>query len=358
MKVLHIYPKNDNMIAQHVSILTKGMQHSADVQATDSLTDFKARLQDAPPDIVHCHGCWHYAVISAAAMASKRGVRIVISPHGQLEPWVTEEKSPQEKLQKILMRQRNTISSAYALIAFGRMEQRYLKQLKWNPRIEVIHNALITNSISPQEMCSQTFSVYQKVLDSNPLEQMNDSTRQLLATIIKAGIKGDTRWVTMPSVVEADTDWRRLLLYAEHQNIKNYVDYGINVLGLHVPGLDTAHIPVYYPDGYKQARQMKSIVGEYEGDETSYLLKIIQQIERRPVLLHLIELTRELYRDSVNDDQLQERLQEKKLQKFASRLMQILSEQALLEEGFMPLPPTNDRGTQKIRDIITNDLKI
>ena len=75
-------------------------------------------------------------------------------------------------------------------------------------------------------------------------------------------------------------------------------------------------------------------------------------------MLHLIEFTRELYRDTVNDDLLQEALEEKKLTKYASRLMQVLHELTLLDEGYMPIEPLDDRGTQKIRESITNHLKI
>ena len=85
---------------------------------------------------------------------------------------------------------------------------------------------------------------------------------------------------------------------------------------------------------------------------------MIRQIQKQPLRLHLIELTRELYRDSVDDDQLQQSLEEKGMLKYASRLMQILHEQTLLDEGYMPLSPTDDRGTRQIRDLITNHLTI
>ena len=359
MKVLHIYPKSDSMMAQHVNILVEGLRHSADVQATSSLTEFKSIIRQMEPDIVHCHGCWQYAIANAASIARKQGARVVLSPHGLLEPWVLEEKSLQEKLHKTLLWQRRSVEQAYAIIAFGKMEQKYLQELKWNPRIEVIRNCVITNSISPQEMCSQTFAVYQKVIDSNVLEMMDDNTQQLLSAILKAGITGDTRWVTQWSQ-EAMTPlcWRQLLIYAEHENIRNYVDYGINILGLNAPALDTEKIAAYYPEDYQRPKPLKEMVGEYKGNETDYIVRMIRQIQKQPLLLHLIELTRELYRDSVDDDQLQQLLEEKGLLKYTSRLMQILYEQTRLDEGFMPLSPTDDRGTRQIRDTITNHLKI
>lgn len=356
MKILHVYPKTDEMVAQHVTLLVEGMQHSVEVQAVSNLADFKSICKSFEPDIVHCHGCWQYSIVNAGNFARKQGARIVLSPHGQLEPWVLEEKPLQEKLHKTALWQKSFVEKAYAVIAFGKMEQQYLQQLKWNPRIEVIHNAVITNSTTREKMCSQTFTVYQKVLDSNVLEQMDDATQQLMATIIKTGILGDMRWVEL-NIPEA-VDWRRMLIYAEHQNIRNYVDYGINILGLSAPSLDTEHLPAYFPEDYQRPQSVKKLIGEYKGDETDYLLRMIRQIEKQPRLLHLIELTRELYRDTVNDDLLQEALEGKKLTKFASRLMQVLHEQTLLDEGYMPIPPLDDRGTQKIRESITNHLKI
>lgn len=355
MKILHIYPKSDDMIMRHVNLLTEGMRLSADVQVATSLSEFKIHFQQQNPDIVHCHGCWQYAVVSAARMARKQGARVVLSPHGQLQPWVLEERPLQEKLQKALLWQKSSVEQAYALIAFGKMEQKHLQQMKWNPRIEMILNALITNSITPQEMCSQTYAVYQKILDSNTLEQMDDHTQGLLAAIIKAGITGDRRWVNYES---GDTDWRRLLIYAEHEHVRNYVDYGINILGLSTLQIDTEKIAAYFPDGYKMPESIKTIIGEYKGDETDYLVRMIRQIEKRPLLLHLIELSRELRRDNVNDDRLKEAFEEKGLTKYAARLMQVLSEQTLLEEGYMPLQPLDDRGTRQIRNAITNHLKI
>ena len=73
--------------------------------------------------------------------------------------------------------------------------------------------------------------------------------------------------------------------------------------------------------------------------------------------LELIK-TRELMRDTVNDDQLNEALEEKKLKGFAASLMQVLSDEAELDEGFMPLLPVENRQTNKIRKLLTNHLRI
>ena len=75
-------------------------------------------------------------------------------------------------------------------------------------------------------------------------------------------------------------------------------------------------------------------------------------------MLHLVELTRELYRDTVDDDKLSEVLEEKGLTAYARSLMQVLSELTGLDEGYMPLPPADNKLTRQIRQQLTNHLKI
>ena len=142
------------------------------------------------------------------------------------------------------------------------------------------------------------------------------------------------------------------------ENIRNYVDYGISVLGLPTPDSIDHYTGAYFPNNYVQPKTLKELVGEYEGNETDYLVKIIRQIHRQPLLLHLIEFTRELLRDTVNDDQLTEALEEKRLLNYTRSLMQVLGEQTQIDEGYMPVEPLDNRQTQQIRKHLANHLKI
>ena len=360
MKVLHIYPKSDDLIRQHVMLLAGGMQQSADIRTADSGTNIRQQIIEQEPDILHCHGCWSQKMALAIRAARRHGARVVITPHGQLEPWVVSQQNIQEKVVKSLLWQKDVISNAYAIITLGKLERSNFLKLEWNKRVEEIHTDVTTNTITQAEMCSMTFAVYQKVMDSNTLEQMDDLSLKALSTIIKAGIMGDRRWCKSldSTSYPQDIDWRRLLIYAEHENIRNYIDYGIRVLGIPAPSIDTTRIEAYFPDSYSRPKPIKEIIGDYEGDETAYLLKMIRQLNKQPLLLHLIELTRELYRDTVNDDLLFSALEEKNLTKFAESLMQVLSEQTGLDEGYMPLSPIDNRLTKHIRKLLTNHLKI
>jgi len=352
MKVLFVYPKSESLISRHVSMLTDGLRQSVTISIADSVSAIRKTVKEQEPDIIHCHGCPSVSVARAILTGINRGSRLVLTLHGQMEPWAkdTHHNVPAIYWQKRL------IQRAYAVILLGRLELTNFKRLGWNLRTEEIHNAVTTNTISSQEMCAETFAVYQKVMDSNTLELMDDPTVRMLRAIIKVGIMGDRRWtVVLPS---EDVNWRHLLLYAEHEHIRNYVDYGISILGLNVPAIDTTRIAAYFPDHYETPRPIREKVGEYKGKETDYLVRIISQIRQQPLLLHLIELTRELYRDTVDDDQLAERLEEKKLTAFTHSLMQVLDEQTALDEGYMPMTPADNRLTRQIRRQLDNHLNI
>lgn len=352
MKVLYLYPKSDQLISQHVSMLTERLRQSAEIRTADSVSALRKALQEQMPDIIHCHGLHSVTAARVVFSALNRGARLVLTLHGQLEPWADDR---QRNIAAVYW-QKEFVHRAYSVILLGRLERTNFVQMGWNTRIEEIHNAVTTNTISPQDMSTDTFAVYQKVLDSDTLALMDEPTEHMLRSIIKVGIMGDRRWA--PVLPSGSIGWRQLLLYAEHENIRNYVDYGISLLGCNVPSIDTSRIAAYFPDGHTSPRPIRETVGEYQGKETEYLLRIISQIRLQPLLLNLVELTRELYRDTVDDERLAEVLEEKGLTAFTRSLMQVLSEQTGLDEGYMPLPPVDNRLTQQIRQQITNHLKI
>jgi hypothetical protein len=329
MNILHLYPADNPLITQHVNMLG---------EAPD----------EAAPHIVHVHGCWHHATVRQAMQAHRRGARIVFTPHGGLEPWILSERRLSEKLCKTLLWQRRLVECSYVVIAQGRMEAQALHQLGWNPRIETIRNAVVTNSITPEAMSQHTRDVYRKVMDSNTVELMNADARRLLTLLLKAGITGDERWIADDPPRIDDTEWRRLLIYANHENVRTIVDRGYHLLGLRHDYFDTEHITSYLPTGYEKPHV-----------EAHDVAGITAEMHRgRITLRHFAELDRALRGDTVDDEWLCDSLQESRLLKFFRRLLQVLTEVTALDEGFLPAEPLNDRGTQKIRNLLNNHLRI
>ena len=261
--------------------------------------------------------------------------------------------------------QRNIVQKAYAVIIQGRMEQECLNQLKWNPRTVIIRNAVVTHSITAKDMAKKTLDVYQKVLDSNPLERMSNETRQTLLAMIIAGTTGDRRWIPEDMAVAplSGDDWRLLLCYGHQEQITNTLQRGIRILGLEVPDIDVEHIDYFLPEHYVETKSIQQSIGNEFPSENDRLLatfKVLRKWETAHELSikHLIELNHELREHGCEEEELAEDLKERHLWKMVSRLMQVAAELTGLTEGFMPVAPTDDRLTRKMRREIENHLKI
>lgn len=357
MNVLHIYPRSNELIQRHVQLLVEGLRQSANVQVADNKKSLYQQARDFEADIIHVHGVNQMLQFKALRCAQKMNIRCVVTLHGQMQPFAFSAMSKAERINLLLV-QREYVQNVYAVITLGKLETSNFTKYGFNPRIEEIHNSVYTNTITPAEMAAQTFAVYQKVMDSNTREKMDSHTLSALKVIIKTSIMGDKRWVENEPLDPRLINWRHLLLYAEHENIVNYTDYGIRLLGLSAPLFDTQKVAAYFPKNYVRPKPIKEIVGDYQGDETDFLMRIIRQLLKAPTLLGCIELTRELYRDNVNDDLLAEKLEDAGLTKSAARLIQVLNEELLLDEGFMPIDPLDDKLTQKLRNNLKNHLKI
>ena len=348
MRILHYYNPNDPMVSQHVKMLTEGMAPEVEShQATES-EQAKTLLQGGQYNILHLHGCWRNSSRTIVSLALRQGARLVVTPHGQLEPWVKEENYWREKLPKTLLYQRDILRKAYAVIIQGRMEQECMNQLEWNPRTVVIRNAVVTSSITPKEMARQTLQVYRKVMDSNTLALMSDDTKTMMSLLLKAGITGDKRWISEALPTIDETEWRKLLVYADHENVRTVVDLGARVLGVHHPYIETSQIKSYLPTSYKLPKvSAHDVIG------------IVAEMRREPLTLrHFVALDQALRRDNVDDDRLTDTLDENNQLKYFRRLLYILTELTRLDEGFWPDVPIDDRGTQALRNQLNKHLRI
>ncbi len=353
------------MQARYVSLLRETMAGSVEATATTSLADVKKALASLHYDILHIHGCWSVQFAKAATLAQEKGCRVVISPHGELEPWILRERQWQEKMPKTLLYQRKTIQDAHAIIAMGSMEQKSLERLGWNPRIETIRNALITYSVTPEEMCQQLLVVYHKVMDSDVLNIMDETTRQALFLLLKAAACGHKEWIDAQSlsIFDSPLNWRLLFIYARHEQLDNWLRRGIRVLGVREPLIDVSQVQSYFPTSYQPAKTISESIGNKFASENDRLLATFkflhhQATARQLTMSHMIELEHEIREHDIDEELLTETLKENRLLLFAQRLMGVLDSFTQFEEGMMPIPAVSDKQTEKLESIITNRLKI
>ncbi len=365
MRILHFYPADDSLISQYVTMLCENMGLEC---TNETVTDPKVvqqRLRSSHYDILHLHGCWRISLYLVVRQAIKNHTRIVVSPHGQLNPWVLSENYWKEKMPKRLLFQKHIIQRAYAVIVQGRIEDESLTRLGWNHRIVTVRNAIITRSIKPAEMASQIFKVYRQVLDSNPLELMDEDLRHLTSQLITTGITGDKRWIDEEPLSQPDTleGWRQLLCYAHQEQITDTVRRGLYIFGFDVPDLDVTHIPYFLPDGYKQPTTIEKTIGlsfVTENDRLMATFRLLSKLSshRQLSIMHLIELDKELREHGCDEDALAERLEDRHLLKFAGRIMYVLQENTGFTEGFMPVPARYDRAARKLCKQVENHLNI
>lgn len=364
MKILHYIPHNDDMITSYVTMLVDNMGLEAENVVTAEEVVAKEKLKSVHFDILHIHGCWRNSSAKILKTAIKHGCRMVLSPYGQLEPWIIDERYLKEKLPKKMLFQRHIVESAYAVILQGRMEEECMRKLGWNDRMEIIRNPIITHSITPSVMARKMYAVYRKVLDSNTIELMTEHTLHTLRRFIKAGITRDARWVTEELCEISNTEqWRYLLIYAHAERINSIVQRGITILNYQAPDIDMEKVFCYLPMHYEEPKSIQEVIGLQFATENERLLATFKQIrkliqKRLLTVAHLCELDRELREHDVEEDHLCETLKEANLYKTGCRMMQLMKEWTGFDEGFMPLPPLDDRTTRQIKQQIYHHLKI
>lgn len=333
MKVLHVYRHDNPRLAKYVSLLSQAMSADVECVFADNASDVRLAVKDFQPDIIHQHGQPIDNLRLDNLRCSTAPARLVISPHGE------------------------TVDTSKAYVVIARSP--YELTCHATERKELVRNPLITKTITFDEAAAAIHTVYQRVMDSHPLELMNASTRTLLAFLLKAGLLGDKAWVAdnlRLDNLQFDNlrfddlrldDLRHLFIYVELEGVLDIVKRGIAVLGIYAPPKPT--IDCYLPHGYKTPQPLpKATIPELLKDIDAHGL----------TLLRLTELMKQLHEDSLDEAALMEQLEADKRRPLFQLLLQILSEQTLLTEGFMPCTPLDNSYTENLRQQLENHLKL
>jgi glycosyltransferase involved in cell wall biosynthesis len=100
-----------------------------------------SRFRRLPPqsmnDVVHIHGLWTPFEWRAYREARARGARVVISPHGSLEPWAIRHKRV-KKLAAWVLYQKRILQQADLLVASSDIEKDNFRELGLTAPIAVI----------------------------------------------------------------------------------------------------------------------------------------------------------------------------------------------------------------------------
>jgi len=317
INVVHIYPKDNSMIANYVTMLTKSIGDRVNSQIIDDVNKMKELFKSNEPDIIHQHG--HISFTIPTEFQSRR----VLTLHG--------EKTPNEK-------------SAYVVIARSEIERKRCNV----SRIEIIRNPIITKTVSFDDIAEKTIAVYQKVMNTNVPAIMDNDTRQAMKILMKAGLSGDRHWLegmTLPTTI----DWNKLHVVAYYEHIDLIINRGAKVMGVSIPMSTVTKDTGYLPDHYLIPKETNDI----------HVIPLLEKIAKGDVcLLRFAELYQALTDQDLDEEELIITLKQKKLISLMQSSLQILKELFYLHEGFMPCKPLVNHETRRLNKLLANHLAL
>ena len=139
-------------IVSHVSLNPVGIENSQIHYISFSVLngmkkEWQALLNKIQPDVIHVNCCWMPQCAFAQKWAQQLGYKVVLTPHGMLEPWIMKRHYWTKKVPALLLYQKNAVVKADYLHATAESEKENLVKLGYNRKIEVIANGIDIDNI-------------------------------------------------------------------------------------------------------------------------------------------------------------------------------------------------------------------
>ena len=104
-------------------------------------------LDSVRPDIVHVNCCWTPDCAMIQQLAQKRGYKVVLTPHGMLEPWIIKRHYWTRKVPALWLYQKAAVQRADCVQATAESERDNLLKLGYNSNIKVVRLGIDAESI-------------------------------------------------------------------------------------------------------------------------------------------------------------------------------------------------------------------
>lgn len=176
MKIIHYIPSIDRMaggISTYMQVLAKPLGTMAEVHimthaSENPLPMGNCKVHDIPryrpfsgvwkkavvdlldsvrPDIVHVNCCWTPDCAMIQRLAQKRGYKVVLTPHGMLEPWIIKRHYWTRKVPALWLYQKAAVQRADCVQATAESERDNLLKLGYNSNIKVVRLGIDAESI-------------------------------------------------------------------------------------------------------------------------------------------------------------------------------------------------------------------
>jgi len=125
---------------------------------TSVINDMNKIIRKINPDIVHINGIWEPQTWWFQNIAQKKNIKVIITPHGMLEPWILSQNKWKKNI-ALFFYQRKAIRKADYLHATALMEKNNLLKLNYNNNIEIIPNGIDVEKISIKNNWNKTKNI-------------------------------------------------------------------------------------------------------------------------------------------------------------------------------------------------------
>ena len=105
------------------------------------INEFRRFLENEKPDIVHINGIWSPQNWGFQKVAQEIGIKVIVSPHGMLEPWILDN-NPLKKKIALFLYQKKAIQQSVYLHATAQMEAENIQALGFKNPICIIPNGI------------------------------------------------------------------------------------------------------------------------------------------------------------------------------------------------------------------------
>lgn len=338
---------------------------------------------DVNPDIIHILGSWNLTASYVEKWARIYRIPVVMSPLKGFAPWNMHSSYCFRLFPQMLLFQKSMLTHVHAIHAVGNQEKRFIEVASWHPllhrrtpwnsRIAVIENPEFTDETDTTAVASAMIRLYNKVADSNPFMRMTDGDRKREGALLRVGLSRDAISSVVPDEARSllvsmnDESWRRIFLHSMDESISDIVMRGVLSMQLNRKSIVIENEGRFENTRKKElaslrgmpalvkGRMLKNLESKYgqhkaEVEICTMTVNIFHMLKDGTLCRrHLAELYEAIRFEYYDENVVRLMLKRLNKTKPAARLMRIMGETMGLEEGFMPLEPVDDRGTDKIR---------
>ena len=321
---------------------------------------FRRVMDEVNPDILNIHSCWSRLMMSIVEWNEKYYKRpLVLSTHKLLMPWHSIAKLKRRLQMKLY--QNRIIEQADVILVDTPQET----NIQTNKHIVTIPNAVYSANCSEEDMRREYSYIHAALSNSKPYLFMSDEERRKEAMLLREAVMYKQHMgERLKNEDELNDSYRKIILHAQYEGTLNmllpFLPAGAKEYADNTPHYIYNSKKNLDPLLSLKTLSRKSLIASVGKEEhaTEAELKIVKllvnvryEIVHNTISQrHLAELYREMKLTDYDEDTVNVMLLRMNIHQDTARLMQLLKDFYMLEEGFMPMEPLDDKVTQTIKD--------